>query len=1139
MLRVENANGTVLAYLNNLLQGTVKEVLNGAYVITFTTTVDVLKTEYLYDPNNFINYENDLFKVVDLEELHSDDNSVAVTVSCEHVSYDLLKNLLPDFGYQYVTATEAMNNCLLGTKFSLRKCDITEKSDIAYTQETNSKLISIAIANNWKGELKYYRYYIDLLQNRGANRGTGFIFGKNLSSVKRLRNFADDTLTYEIDVTESPGLEELGYYELGDTVRVMDERLNIDMEMKITEIHKDILTGINNTVVLGDSVKDMRSGFSSIQKTVDEVQTVVKEGATDWNRINNILNDQGDIILGKINDITNIASKIVNSTGTFEQRDNALYWQDQPTKENSTFATLWGAQGLVFANSKDPDGEWIWQSALDSEGLTATKVTAGALYGMLMEAVTIMGSEIIGGKIKGTTIEGQTIMGGDIQVTGTITWNAESSPVKVLYSVDGSSNWHGTFVPSDKFAKYSYDGGSTWTPSVKIVGEQGIPGATGQTLYTWVKYADTSTGTGMSDLPDGKKYIGLAYNKTTQTESTNPKDYSWSLIQGSTGSQGIQGPPGANGQTLYTWLKYADTPTSGMSDSPTNKKYMGIAYNKTTQNEGTNYSDYEWSLIQGPQGNQGVQGPKGENGQTLYTWVKYADTSNGGGMTDSSEGKKYIGFAYNKATINESTNPADYTWSLIQGANGAQGVQGPPGANGQTLYTWLKYADTPTSGMTDLPDGKKYIGLAYNKTTSTESTNYSDYSWSLIKGDQGPQGPQGVPGAIGPQGPKGENGATGSPGVPGPPGLDGKPTYTWVKYARDQNGSDIRNMIGLFRVNEMDSPVSSYTYISVKDLENFKYIGMAFNKTTDVESNNPKDYTWSAIVGEDGNDGNDGNDGITYYTWYAYADDASGNGFTFNPVGKAYMGFRFNVTVREPSTNPADYDWVKIKGENGTDANVPAYIHDTYIDQTIIKSPTIQGNVINGGVITGGYIRGTIMEGGSIYSGDSSSIRARMTPTEPFAFYTSAGERLIYFDIAASRSGELIFSRGGAVKARLRGGTQYTELIGEIDLSLIGRNKAELVGQSSVSIRTLPEYSGSSVTNAQNEWFVAYAGNKYCTVGNAYGKTYIDGLVTAYNLQSRTLSESDVRIMELEDQVEKLQNQLTDLEIRLIEKGIL
>ena len=84
-----------------------------------------------------------------------------------------------------------------------------------------------------------------------------------------------------------------------------------------------------------------------------------------------------------------------------------------------------------------------------------------------------------------------------------------------------------------------------------------------------------------------------------------------------------------------------------------------------------------------------------------------------------------------------------------KGDKGDQGVQGVKGADGKTYYTWVKYADSATSGMSDNPSGKKYIGFAYNKSTVTESTNYSDYAWSLIKGDTGPQGVKGDTGATG------------------------------------------------------------------------------------------------------------------------------------------------------------------------------------------------------------------------------------------------------------------------------------------------------------------------------------------------------------------------------------------------------
>lgn len=158
---------------------------------------------------------------------------------------------------------------------------------------------------------------------------------------------------------------------------------------------------------------------------------------------------------------------------------------------------------------------------------------------------------------------------------------------------------------------------------------------------------------------------------------------------------------------------------------------------------------------QGIQGPQGVQGPAGADGQSLYTWIKYGDDAAGTGITDNPLGKAYIGVAYNNTSPTESTNPADYTWSKIEGD---QGIQGPSGADGQSLYTWIKYGDDAIgTGLSDSPVGKSYIGIAYNKSTASESTNPADYAWSKMEGDQGATGPQG------PQGPQGDPGILPAP----------------------------------------------------------------------------------------------------------------------------------------------------------------------------------------------------------------------------------------------------------------------------------------------------------------------------------------------------------------------------------------
>lgn len=210
----------------------------------------------------------------------------------------------------------------------------------------------------------------------------------------------------------------------------------------------------------------------------------------------------------------------------------------------------------------------------------------------------------------------------------------------------------------------------------------------GDTLYTWIKYADDAIGTGLSNTSTGKLYIGIAVNKTSATESTTASDYEWTAIKGDTGT------------TLYTWIKYADDANgTNLSNVPTGKSYLGIAVNKTTATESTNAGDYDWSLIKGDTGATGATGDTGATGSSLYTWIKYGDDAIGTGLSDSPTGKTYIGIAVNKTSATESTTASDYAWSLIKGADGSgtlSSITAGTGLSGGTITTTgtIALADT-------------------------------------------------------------------------------------------------------------------------------------------------------------------------------------------------------------------------------------------------------------------------------------------------------------------------------------------------------------------------------------------------------------------------------------------------------------
>jgi hypothetical protein len=264
--------------------------------------------------------------------------------------------------------------------------------------------------------------------------------------------------------------------------------------------------------------------------------------------------------------------------------------------------------------------------------------------------------------------------------------------------------------------------------------KQGIKGDTGTSgSSVTVKSIKYQSGASATTAPTGTWSDGVVavaegnYLWTQTTFSDNKVAYGVAKQgqKGDKGDQGVQGPKGNDGQQYYTWVKYADTPTSGMSNDPDGKTYIGLAYNKTTATESTTYSDYAWSLIRGA---TGAVGPKGDDGQQYYTWIKYADSASGANMSDLPDGKLYIGLAYNKTTSMESNLASDYTWALFKGDKGDKGDTGR-GISKITEY-YLATASssevtTTTSGWTttiqSIDTAKKYL-WNYEAVTYTDGT---------------------------------------------------------------------------------------------------------------------------------------------------------------------------------------------------------------------------------------------------------------------------------------------------------------------------------------------------------------------------------------------------------------------------------
>ena len=242
------------------------------------------------------------------------------------------------------------------------------------------------------------------------------------------------------------------------------------------------------------------------------------------------------------------------------------------------------------------------------------------------------------------------------------------------------------------------------------------------------------------DIDNGRVYI---YNGTA-----------WALMVAD-GNDGATGAAGSDGLSVFITYHDSESQPAVPTGNGTSNGWHTNATNAVvwmSQKVAASASTGSWGnpiKIKGNTGNtgpQGVPGTPGKDGKVYYTWIKYADDVNGAGISNDPTGKTFIGLAYNKETATESNAASDYTWSRFRGEDGTDGVPGPAGEDGKTTYTWIAYSDNADgSDMYQIPtDSTKYIGIAVNKDTATESNDPADYTWSRFRGFDGAAGQDAV-----------------------------------------------------------------------------------------------------------------------------------------------------------------------------------------------------------------------------------------------------------------------------------------------------------------------------------------------------------------------------------------------------------
>lgn len=597
-------------------------------------------------------------------------------------------------------------------------------------------------------------------------------------TLLQLKNNNKPEVSYEVDPEDIPD-----DVHIGDTVRIIDHDYNpaLYLDARLVEVTTSTTTDIVNHAVFAN-FEERPSGITG---RLIELQALLKTQQYNWENqpyALQIESSSGSIFKDNLID-TNLIAVLTKAGINQTANVDGFLWE-----RISAYPDKLVVSDADWNEAHQTDNEHVLNIKRSDVELEATFVCSAMLNGVAVATAnyTIKNLSIGIFKQKEEPNRDQLVWG-DI-------WKWDDGQGNRWEMTWKNNRWEDTVTKRDLDLLELTPG-----PPGRD-GEDGLPGKPGEdgrTSYAHFAYADSEDGRiGFTRTATGdKQYIGF-YSDFTQSDSTNPADYAWSRLKGDRGDKGIPGKAGTDGRTPYfhtAWADSADGRTGFTVDDSADKTYIGT-YTDYTEQDSRNPADYNWMRA------------RGRDGRTTYTWIRYADDSNGRGISNDPRGKTYIGLAYNKTTASESNNPSDYMWSLIKGEDGVDGARG---ADGQTLYTWIKYSPNASGNpMTQQPQSNtKYIGIAINKTTRTESDNYRDYTWSKYVGDDGERGPQGVPGRN---------------------GTDGSNAYVHIAYANSADGT---------------------ADFSLTD-SNRSYIG-TYTDNQAADSTDPNRYKWTPFVSDE------------------------------------------------------------------------------------------------------------------------------------------------------------------------------------------------------------------------------------------------------------------------------------------------
>lgn len=262
-------------------------------------------------------------------------------------------------------------------------------------------------------------------------------------------------------------------------------------------------------------------------------------------------------------------------------------------------------------------------------------------------------------------------------------------------------------------------------------------------------------------------------------------------------------------------------------------------------------------------------------------------------------------------TYTDNTSETGYqkTYIAKDGNDGNDGIAGKDGVGIKS--TTITYASStsgttkPTSGWSSAIPTVSAGNFLWTKTVWTYTDNTSETGYSVAK-----------MGETGAKGDKGDDGAKGDKG---------------------ETGNGIANTVITYGLSTSETTEPATWASNMPVLVKGMYL---WTRTVQIYTNGKSTTSYQkgyiAKDGAQGLPGTPGKDAQTQYTHIAYADNATGGGFSLTDNTKPYWGMYQDFNAAN-SNDPTKYKWSKWKGDQGlpgtpgADGKTP-YIHFAYAD---------------------------------------------------------------------------------------------------------------------------------------------------------------------------------------------------------------